>query len=80
MIGLTIFSAFHRCKEKEELVINGATTNTKVADNYITTQRGFRAVTRTDQQYVYCHPVETGDIDTSALGLNLPWTLVGAAR
>ncbi len=61
-------------------MINAATANTKVADNYITTQRGFRAVTRTDDQHVYCHPVETEDIDTSFLGLNLPWNLVGAAR
>ena len=74
------FRAFHRCKEKEELVIAAASDNSKVADNYITTRRGFRAVSRTDPEHVYCYTIETEDIDTSCMGLNLPWNLVGAAR
>ncbi len=61
-------------------MIEAATNNRKVADNYITTRRGFRAVSKADAEYVYCHPVQTEEIDTSFMGLQLPWSLVGAVR
>ncbi len=52
----------------------------EVADNIITTRRGFRAVSRAEPDHVFCHPVVVQDIDTSDLGLPLPWSTVGAAR
>ncbi len=61
-------------------MIQAASGETQVADNFITVRRGFRAVSKTDEEYVYCYPMETEDIDTSFLGLQLPWRLVGAAR
>ena len=54
--------------------------STKVADNIVTTRRGFRAVSRTDEENIYCHPLVLRDIDTSHLGLPLPWGTVGAKR
>ncbi len=61
-------------------MIKAASNSSRVADNYVTTRRGFRAVSKTDDQHIYCYPVETEEIDTTFLGLDLPWSLVGAAR
>ncbi len=61
-------------------MIEPSSGSSKVADNIVTTRRGFRAVSRVDEEHIYCHPVLTREIDTSALGLPLPWGTVGAAR
>ncbi len=73
--------AFHRCKAKEKMVVEPTSARTKVADNIVTTRRGFRAVSRTDPENIYCHPVVVQPVDTAELGLPLPWVCgVGAAR
>ena len=61
-------------------MLEAASGSSKVADNIIVTRRGFRAISKADEEYVYCYPVETEDINTSFLGLQLPWMTVGAAR
>ncbi len=61
-------------------MVAATSARSKVADNIVTTHKGFRAVSRTDPHYIYCHPVQVREIDTSHLGLPLPWGTVGAQR
>ncbi len=54
--------------------------NSQVADNIVVNKQGFRAVTEEEEEHVICHPVDMDRLDTSFLGLSLPWHLVGVFR
>ena len=76
-----LFRGSHRCKERERLVLKASTPrNNKVADNYVVTSQGFRAIYKTSEDHVYCHPIEVEALDTEYLGFSLPWHLIGAAK
>ncbi len=54
--------------------------NSRVADNLVVNRQGFRAVVEEEEDHVVCHPVNVERLDTSFLGVKLPWHLVGAVK
>ncbi len=54
--------------------------NTNVADNIVVNRQGFRAVITEEEEHVICHPIDVEELDTSWLGVNLPWAMVGAVK
>ncbi len=55
-------------------------TNKRTADNYVVTPRGFRAIYRTTEDFIYCHPIEVEAVNSDFVGFSLPWHLVGVFK
>ncbi len=62
------------------MVAPSAPNKSKVADHLVMNRQGFRAVISADEHHVICHPVDVEELDTSFLGVHLPWRKVGVAR
>ncbi len=54
--------------------------NCQVADNYVVTTQGFRAIYKTSEENVYCHPIELEAVNTDFVGFSLPWHLIGVSK
>ena len=75
----------HLCRErKQELILREDTdkrSSSKVADNWIYTETGYYEIKKTLSDNTFkCHPIVTGNYETTELHLPLPWGDVGVSK